>query len=84
VLFLCPVRSVDYSDSTSAGPEIVDKAIIGAERVVLPENGVVQFQKNGRSIWETHPIEKDRLIYQIGSSDPELALKAAKLVENDV
>jgi len=51
---------------------------------VLPENGVVQFQKNGRSIWETHPIEKDRLIYQIGSSDPELALKAAKLVENDV
>lgn len=40
--------------------------------------------KKGKSIFETHPIEKTRLIYQIGSADPELALQAAKLVQDDV
>ena len=99
-----------------AGPEIIDRAIIGAERVVdggLPacrdcyrtvhtvggshrltercyviipadRTGTVAFVKNKRSVFECHPIEKSRLIYQIGSSDPELALQAAKLVEQDV
>ena len=97
-----------------AGPEIIDRAIIGAERVVdggLPayrdcyrtvhpvrhrltercyvivradRTGTVSFVKNKRSVFECHPIEKSRLIYQIGSSDPELALQAAKLVEQDV
>ena len=46
--------------------------------------GTISFVKNKRSVFECHPIEKSRLIYQIGSSDPELALKAAKLVEQDV
>ena len=36
------------------------------------------------SVWETHPIEKSRLIYQMGSADPELAVEAAKIVQNDV
>ena len=40
--------------------------------------------KKGKSIFETHPIEKERLIYQIGTSDPDLALQAAKIVEGDV
>ena len=66
------------------GPETVDRAIIGSERVVNSKTGVIQYQKNGKSIWETHPVEKERLIYQIGSSDPELALKAARTVEADV
>lgn len=37
-----------------------------------------------RSVYECHPIEKSRLIFQLGSSDPVNALKAAKMVENDV
>lgn len=36
------------------------------------------------SVWETHPIEKSRLIYQMGTADPALAVEAAKVVQNDV
>lgn len=35
-------------------------------------------------MFTTHPIEKPYLIYQIGSSDPELAVQAAKTVMQDV
>ena len=94
------------------GPEIVDKAILHAERVVdrtsrpfpfdpqsvpypIPESdwpisfflaatGVVNYNRKSRAIWSTHPIEKPYLIYQIGSADPELAVKAAKTAMNDV
>jgi tRNA-dihydrouridine synthase 2 len=58
--------------------------MIGCTREVDPVTGVVRFMKAGKSIWDTHPIEKDRLIYQIGSATPELAVQAAKLVEQDV
>lgn len=46
--------------------------------------GVVNYNGKSRAIWSTHPIEKPYLIYQIGSADPELAVKAAKTVVNDV
>jgi tRNA-dihydrouridine synthase 2 len=35
-------------------------------------------------MFTTHPIEKPFLIYQIGSSDPSLAVQAARMVMNDV
>jgi len=35
-------------------------------------------------MFTTHPIEKPYFIYQIGSADPELAVKAAKVVMQDV
>lgn len=35
-------------------------------------------------MFTTHPIEKPFFIYQIGSSDPELAVQAAKVVMQDV
>jgi tRNA-dihydrouridine synthase 2 len=44
----------------------------------------VNYNGKSRAIWSTHPIEKPYLIYQIGSADPELAVKAAKTVMNDV
>lgn len=46
--------------------------------------GTINYMKKGKSLWETHPIEKNRLIYQIGSADPDLALQAAKIVQQDV
>jgi len=60
------------------------KAILHAERVVDPVTGVVNYNGKSRAIWSTHPIEKPYLIYQIGSADPELAVKAAKTVMNDI
>ncbi|EKM61686.1 uncharacterized protein PHACADRAFT_248448 [Phanerochaete carnosa HHB-10118-sp] len=66
------------------GPEMVDKAILHAERVVDPTTGVVSYMGVSKAMWTTHPIEKPFLIYQIGSADPDLAVQAAKKVMNDV
>jgi len=35
-------------------------------------------------MFTTHPVEKPYLIYQIGSSDPDLAVQAAKTVMQDI
>ncbi|KAF7436215.1 hypothetical protein PC9H_003042 [Pleurotus ostreatus] len=66
------------------GPEMVDKAILHAERVADPVTGVISYNGKSRAMFTTHPIEKPYLIYQIGSSDPDLAVQAAKTVMNDV
>lgn len=46
--------------------------------------GVVSFNGKSRAMFTTHPVEKPYLIFQIGSSDPELAVQAARIVMNDV
>ncbi|KAG9222239.1 hypothetical protein CCMSSC00406_0006536 [Pleurotus cornucopiae] len=66
------------------GPEMVDKAILHAERVADPVTGVISYNGKSRAMFTTHSIEKPYLIYQIGSSDPDLAVQAAKTVMNDV
>ncbi|PAV22671.1 FMN-linked oxidoreductase [Pyrrhoderma noxium] len=65
-------------------PEIVDKAILHAERSVDPNTGIISYNGVTKAIFTTHPVEKPYLIYQIGSADPELAVKAAKTVQQDI
>ena len=81
-------------------PETVDKAVLHTERVVdrelhpvlqlrpltspLAVTGVVSYNGKTKAIFSTHPIEKPYLIFQIGSADPEIAVQAAKIVQNDV
>lgn len=50
----------------------------------VDETGVISFEKAGKPVWTTHPIEKPFLIYQIGSANPEMAVQAALMVMNDV
>ncbi|KAI7962113.1 hypothetical protein MJO28_000207 [Puccinia striiformis f. sp. tritici] len=78
--------ALEYGANLVWGPEIVDKAIIGSTRIVDETSGTIQYTKNNgtSSIWQTHPIEKSRLIYQIGSANKELALSAAQTVADDV
>ncbi|KAI0706259.1 FMN-linked oxidoreductase [Cerioporus squamosus] len=66
------------------GPETIDKAILHTTREVDPVTGVVSYHGKSKAIFTTHPIEKPFLIYQIGSADPELAVQAAKMVQQDV
>ncbi|KAJ6520503.1 hypothetical protein C8R45DRAFT_807957 [Mycena sanguinolenta] len=66
------------------GPEMVDKAMLHAERVVDPITGVISYNGKSRAMFTTHPIEKPYLIFQIGSADPELAVQAARTVMHDV
>jgi tRNA-dihydrouridine synthase 2 len=53
-------------------------------RVILAVTGVVSYNGKTRAMFTTHPIEKPYFIYQIGSSDPDLAVQAAKTVMQDV
>ncbi|GAA5938242.1 tRNA-dihydrouridine(20) synthase (NAD(+)) [Sporobolomyces koalae] len=76
--------SLDAGAQLVWGPEIVDKAIIGATRTVDPNTGVVSFSKHNRTIFECHPLEKPRLIFQLGSADPKLAVEALRVIEHDV
>ncbi|KAJ2348310.1 tRNA-dihydrouridine synthase 2 [Coemansia erecta] len=64
--------------------EVVDKSIIGCERTVNDKTGVISFTGDGREIFTTHPDEKSRVVFQMGSASPETALEAAKVVEQDV
>lgn len=65
-------------------PEIVDKSIIGSVRFVNKASGTIDYVKDGKLIFRTHPVEKDRLVFQLGSADPVLALQAALTVQEDV
>lgn len=53
-------------------------------RRIAARTGVVSFLKNGRSIFDCHPLEKSRLIFQLGSASPELAVQAMKVIQHDV
>jgi tRNA-dihydrouridine synthase 2 len=83
-----PTRLLSLASSATLvwSPEIVDKAIIGATRVVNPKTGVISFlgARDKREVFTCHPLEKDRLIFQLGSADPKLAVEAVKVVAEDV
>ncbi|TEB38673.1 tRNA-dihydrouridine synthase 2 [Coprinellus micaceus] len=66
------------------GPEMVDKAMLHAKREVDPVTGVISYNGVSRAIFTTHPIEKPYLVFQLGSADPELAVQAAKVVQQDI
>ncbi|KAL4882748.1 hypothetical protein BJY04DRAFT_34158 [Aspergillus karnatakaensis] len=89
--------ALKYGADLVWGPETIDKAIIGAARRVNPRNGTIEFTRTpsngGRKdkpvqesiIYRIDPIrEKGKLIYQMGTASPELAVQAAKMVAGDV
>lgn len=84
-----PLRklSLKYGADLVWGPEIVDKRMIASRRVLNTELDTVDFvsEKDPTKLtFRTSPQEKSRLVFQIGSSDAELAVKAAKKVALDV
>jgi tRNA-dihydrouridine synthase 2 len=92
--------ALKYGAQLVWGPEMVDKAILHAERTVDREypahvpshllkycaarTGTVIYKGAGKPMFTTHPLEKPYFIYQIGSADPDLAVQAAKFVMQDV
>ncbi|PWN37501.1 FMN-linked oxidoreductase, partial [Meira miltonrushii] len=72
--------SLQYGADLVWSPEIVDRAIIGCDRTVNEKTGLVAYSREGKHIFTTHPIERDRLIFQLGSSSPEWAYKAIKFI----
>jgi tRNA-dihydrouridine synthase 2 len=66
------------------GPETVDRAILGTQRVLNDKTGCIEFVKPGKVIYRIHPLEQGRLVYQLGSANAALAVEAAKLIAKDV
>jgi tRNA-dihydrouridine synthase 2 len=66
------------------GPETIDRAIIDSQRSINPKTNCIEFRKPVRLIYRIHPSEQGRLVYQLGSADPLLAVEAAKVVAKDV
>ncbi|MCJ1361296.1 hypothetical protein MMC16_000394 [Acarospora aff. strigata] len=90
--------ALKYGADLVWGPETIDRALIGTTRrynsdtqtvdfTRLPSNGgrvPTEVQKESL-IYRLHPTrEHGRLIYQIGTSSPTLAVEAAKIVAADV
>jgi tRNA-dihydrouridine synthase 2 len=89
--------ALKYGADLVWGPETIDRAIIGCTRRVNPRTSTIEFTRlasnGGRSdkpiqesvIYRIDPVrEKGKLIYQIGTASPELAVQAAKVVAADV
>lgn len=68
------------------GPEVVDKKILTCTRHENHHLNTVEFlEPNGKVAFNTYkPLEAGKLVFQMGSADPDLAVKAGLKVINDV
>ncbi|KAI9491522.1 hypothetical protein BDB00DRAFT_832583 [Zychaea mexicana] len=64
--------------------ELVDKRVIGSVRKYNPATQTIEYWKGEKLTFSTHDDEKGRVIFQLGTADPDLALKAALTVKEDV
>ncbi|MCJ1242945.1 hypothetical protein MMC30_000141 [Trapelia coarctata] len=87
--------ALKYGADLVWGPETVDKSMIGTTKRFDPITSTIVFTRfpsnNCRPdqkesvIYRLHPTkEKGRLVFQIGTASPTLAVEAAKLVASDV
>jgi len=64
--------------------EIVDKRLIKSKRIINKRLGTIDYMNKDRIEFRTTNYEKGKVILQLGTCDPDLALQAAKHVEQDV
>ncbi|KAJ5594112.1 Aldolase-type TIM barrel [Penicillium hispanicum] len=89
--------ALKYGADLVWGPETIDRSMIGTIRRVNPRNGTIEFfrysSNGGRPgpatkesvLYRIDPVrEKGRLVFQLGTATPELAVQAARIVANDV
>lgn len=83
-----PLRllSLKYGASTVWGPEIIDHKLRQCKRVENKKLGTVDFlMPNGSLVFRTkRSLEQGKLVFQLGSSSKETAIKGAEVVANDV
>ncbi|KAF2750998.1 FMN-linked oxidoreductase [Sporormia fimetaria CBS 119925] len=92
--------ALKYGADLVWGPETIDRAMIGTTRRINPHTNTIEWTRLPTSkiknptldpenresvIYRVHPeLEKGRLIYQIGTANPDLAVEASKMVAADV
>jgi tRNA-dihydrouridine synthase 2 len=90
--------ALHYGADLVWGPETVDRSMIGTTRSINPRTSCIEWTRP-RPITSLGPVgmqkesviyridpnrEKGKLVYQIGTSNPELAVQAATVVASDV
>ncbi|KAL1240657.1 tRNA-dihydrouridine(20) synthase [NAD(P)+]-like [Trichinella spiralis] len=77
---------LDYGADLVFTEEIVDQKIIGCRRKINEHLGTIDFCSEGDNFprFRTSSKETNKLVFQIGTSDGEKALAAARVVEQDV
>ncbi|KAI4870422.1 dihydrouridine synthase [Hypoxylon rubiginosum] len=90
--------ALHYGADLVWGPETVDRSMIGTTRRFNPDTQTIEWTRKPSQgaktppadvkdsiIYRVHPEKEGRkLIFQIGTSNPELAVRAARLVAADV
>lgn len=83
-----PMRllSLDYGCDIVYSEELIDWKLIQSERRVNDILNTIDFidKTDGAIVFRTCDREKNRVVLQMGTADPQRALKAANLVKNDV
>ena len=77
-----------YGADIVYSPELIAQKLAKCKRVENSKLNTVDFleilDNEDKLVLRVYETEKSRLVVQIGASDPEIALKAAKVVECDV
>ncbi|XP_078607948.1 tRNA-dihydrouridine(20) synthase [NAD(P)+]-like [Branchiostoma floridae x Branchiostoma japonicum] len=78
--------ALDYGADVVYCEELIDHSMLQCQRVENELLDTIDFIKEQahHPVFRTCAKERDRVVFQMGTADPERALKVAKLVENDV
>ncbi|XP_065827331.1 tRNA-dihydrouridine(20) synthase [NAD(P)+]-like isoform X2 [Oscarella lobularis] len=77
--------ALDYGADIVYGEELIDHRMLQCKRLENKVLKTVDFVlPDGRCVFRTCDLEKDRVVFQMGTADPERAVKTAHLVEKDV
>jgi len=77
--------ALKYGADIVYAEEIIDFKILKTTRIENNILGTIDFVlTDGTVVFRTCEAEKPHVVFQMGTADPERALKAVKLVENDV
>ncbi|XP_072044693.1 tRNA-dihydrouridine(20) synthase [NAD(P)+]-like [Amphiura filiformis] len=82
-----PMRllALDYGADIVYCEELIDFKLLKCKRIENDILGTVDFtMDDGVVVFRTCAQEKDRVVFQMGTADPQRALRVAKLVEKDV
>lgn len=77
--------ALQYGADLVYGEEIIDFKIINSERIENTRFGTIDFVgKDGRLVFRTCEKERGKVVFQVGTADPERAVQALKKVEKDI
>jgi tRNA-dihydrouridine synthase 2 len=76
--------ALEYGADWVMSPEIIDRRLIASTRHIKPNKTIDYIDDTKKCNLKVHPIEEERLIVQLGTANPTLALQAALRVQNDV